>query len=96
MAKHKELFGYIRRRYSELFDEERQRTEQDLGINPIDEIVGHIDGINELNYSVCDGRISDIKELERMAVDEYYSTLITHRKHQKAKVKHSEVQQLHS
>jgi hypothetical protein len=38
---------------------------------------GFIDQINLTNSMVCEGRLSDIKILEAMPVEEYYSTVNT-------------------
>ena len=72
---HDKLFKHIQSRYSGLFKGERTGVRKNREVFGRRLVENYLDDINYLNMVVCEGRITDIKELEKMSVEEYYSTL---------------------
>ena len=74
---HNEIFGIIRRRFPKVFEEKQGTRRKDKPLF-VGEYVGrYIEDINLLNQMICESRPSEVKALESMTVEGYYSTVNT-------------------
>ena len=72
---HKFLWNYLRQRYTYVFKTEPAGAKRSRPLFKEIWIKQYIDDINMLHRAVCKGDLKQIKELESMNADEYYSTI---------------------
>ena len=72
---HKLLWNYLRQRYPYVFKDEPAGAKKSRPLFKEIWIKQYIDDINMLHRAVCKGDLKQIKELEAMNADEYYSTI---------------------
>lgn len=74
---HERIFRAVRGRYTRIFSSERPQRRPTKSHFTNIEVNQYIDQINYLNQIVCDNRVTDMKVLESLGVDEYYQTINT-------------------
>ena len=71
------IFRNIRARFGRLFEGERPGKRKVPTNFASTEIGRYIDEINYTNQIICENKVTEMKALESLSIDEYYTTIAT-------------------
>ena len=74
---HNEVFGIVRKRFRKVFEGKPDKRRKDKPLFVGAYVGRYLDDINLLNQMICESRPSEVEHLERMTVENYYSTVDT-------------------